>query len=89
VPIASGLKSDRGALPIRARARVLNAQLKTGQTFEYLLRRSRLAYLASSRGSVDINGVRIHSRNGVAISDVGAITISAIHDADLVMVDVL
>jgi hypothetical protein len=35
------------------------------------------------------NVVRIHVRDGVAISDVGAITISAIHDADLVMVDVL
>jgi len=89
VPIASGLKSDRGALPIRARARVLNAKLKTGQTFEYPLRRSRFAYLVSSRGSVDINGIRIHARDGVAISDVGVITISAIHDADLVMVDVL
>jgi hypothetical protein len=35
------------------------------------------------------NGVRIHARDRVAISDVGAITISVTHDADLVMVDVL
>jgi redox-sensitive bicupin YhaK (pirin superfamily) len=87
--IASGFESDRDALPIRARARVLNAKLKIGGTIEYALRELRLAYLVSSSGTVDVNGVRIHARDGAAIKDVDIMTITAIEDADLVMVNVL
>jgi quercetin 2,3-dioxygenase len=43
--IASGFDSDRDALPIRARARVLNGKLKVGESIEHALRQPRLAYL--------------------------------------------
>jgi redox-sensitive bicupin YhaK (pirin superfamily) len=89
VAIASGFDSDREALPIRARARVLNAKLKIGEYIEYVLREPRLAYLVPSTGSVDVNGVRIHARDGAAIKDVEIVVITAIEDADVVMVDVL
>jgi redox-sensitive bicupin YhaK (pirin superfamily) len=89
VAIASGLESDRDALPIRARARVLNAKLKIGQSVQYPLHASRRAYLVPSTGSVYVNGIRVHARDGAAINDVDMITITAIDDADLVMVDVL
>jgi quercetin 2,3-dioxygenase len=89
VAIASGLGSDADALPIRASARVLNAKLKVGESIEYVLREPRLAYLVPSTGTVDVNGVRIHARDGAAIKDVDIVTITAIDDADLVMVDVL
>jgi len=42
-----------------------------------------------STGSVDVNGIRIHARDGAAIKDVDVITITAIDEADVVMVDVL
>jgi quercetin 2,3-dioxygenase len=88
VAIASGFDSDRDALPIRASARVLNAKLAVGKSIEYVLREPRLAYLVPSTGTVDVNGVRIHARDGAAIKDVDIVTITAIEDADVVMVDV-
>lgn len=87
VAIASGLKDDREALPIRACARVLKARLKVGETAEYMLRALRLAYLVPSSGVVEVNGKRIRTRDGAAIRNVGLITITAIEDADIVMVD--
>jgi hypothetical protein len=42
-----------------------------------------------STGAVDVNGVRIHARDGAAIKDVDVVNITAIEDADVVMVDVL
>jgi redox-sensitive bicupin YhaK (pirin superfamily) len=89
VAIASGLDSDRDALPIRARARVLNAKLRIGQSIDYLLRESRLAYLIPSTGTVDVNGITIQARDGAAIKNVEVVTITAIDDADVVMVDIL
>jgi redox-sensitive bicupin YhaK (pirin superfamily) len=87
--IASGLDSDGEALPIRARARVLNAKLQVGESIEHVLRAPRLAYLVPSTGIIDINGVRILARDGAAIKDVDIVSITAIEDADLIMVDVL
>jgi quercetin 2,3-dioxygenase len=89
VAIASGFDSDQDALPIRACVRVLNAKLKLGESVEYALLEPRLAYLVPSTGTVDVNGVRIHARDGAAIKDVDIIAITAIEDADVVMVDVL
>jgi redox-sensitive bicupin YhaK (pirin superfamily) len=89
VAIASGFDGDCDALPIRARVRVLNAKLIVGESIEYMLREPRLAYLVPSTGTVDVNGVRIHARDGAAIKDVDIIAITAIEDADVVMVDVL
>jgi len=86
--IVSGLDSDPDALPIRASARVLNAKLKVGESIEYVLREPRLAYLVPSTGTVDVNGVRIYARDGAAIRDVDIVTITAVEDADVVMVDV-
>jgi redox-sensitive bicupin YhaK (pirin superfamily) len=88
VAFASGFESDTYALPIRARARVLGAKLKVGQSAEYAFGERRNAYLVPSSGTVDVNGVRIHARDGAAIADVAIIRIAAIEDADVVMVDV-
>lgn len=89
VAIASGFDNDQDALPIRACARVLNAKIKLGESVEYTLGETRLAYLVPSSGIVDVNGVRIYARDGVAITDVDIITISAIEDADVFMINVL
>jgi redox-sensitive bicupin YhaK (pirin superfamily) len=87
--IASGFESDSDALPIRACARVLNARLEVGESIEHVLRERRLAYLVPSTGTVDVNGVRIHARDGAVIKDVDIVTITAIEVADVVMVDIL
>jgi quercetin 2,3-dioxygenase len=89
VAIASGIESDCDALPIRASARVLHAKLKVAESIEYMFHEPRLAYLVPSTGAVEINGVKIHARDGAAIKDVDMVTITAIEDADVIMVDVL
>jgi len=89
VALASCFDSDHEALPIRACARVLNAKLKARESIEYVLREPRLAYLVPSSGVVDVNDVRIHTCDGAAIKDIDIVTITAIEDADLVLVDVL
>jgi quercetin 2,3-dioxygenase len=89
VALASGIEADQDALPIRARARVLNAKLKVGKTVEYDFREPRLAYLVPSSGTVEVNGVRIRQRGGAAIKGVAVVKIAAIEDADVLMVEVL
>jgi redox-sensitive bicupin YhaK (pirin superfamily) len=88
VAFASGFESDIDALPIRARARILGAKLKVGQSVEYAFGERGHAYLVPSSGTLDVNGVRIQARDGAAITDVPIVRIAAIEDADVVMVDV-
>ena len=87
VPLASGLPGDGDALPIRTNARVLGATLKAGDQITYDLDPSRHAYLVPALGSVEVNGVSLATRDGAAITGETAITIRALEDAELVMVD--
>jgi redox-sensitive bicupin YhaK (pirin superfamily) len=89
VTLASGFTDDSDALPIRADARVLGATLKSGETVDYALGQGRHAYLVPAAGAVEINGVRIAERDGVAIKDVAVLSIRAIEDSEIVMVDAL
>jgi redox-sensitive bicupin YhaK (pirin superfamily) len=87
VALASGFKEDTEALPLRTNARVLGAKLKAGETTEYLLDVGRHAYLVPSTGVVEVNGTRLDTRDGAAILDEDVLRISAIEDAELVLVD--
>lgn len=87
VTLASGFGNDSDALPIRARARVLGATLKVGETIEYAFGEQRLGYLVPASGAVEVNGVRIDARDGAAIKDVAVLRITAIEDSEVVMVD--
>ena len=87
VALASGFANDNDALPIRADARVLGATLKAGETAEYRLGAGRHGYLVPSTGSVEVNGVRLNSRDGAAIQDEELISVTALEDAELVLVD--
>ena len=69
VTIASGLKGDEDALPIRADARVLATTLKAGESAEYAPAKKRHLYLVPAAGSVEVNGVRVNARDGAAIRD--------------------
>ncbi len=87
VTLASGYAEDGDALPIRTDARVVGATIKAGETAEYRLGRDRKAYLVPATGAVEIDGVRVNARDGAAISDVDTLTITAIEDAEIVLVD--
>ena len=87
VTLASGFEDDDDALPIRADARVLGATLKAGETTAYTLGDGRHGYLVPASGAVTVNGVRIDARDGAAIKDVASVSITAIEDSELIMVD--
>ena len=87
VTLASGFEEDDDALPIRTRARVLGATVKAGETIRYALGEGRHAYLVPATGAVEIEGTRIDARDGVAITDVSAVELTALEDSELVMVD--
>ena len=87
VTLASGFAEDGDALPIRTEARILGATLKKGETTEYPLGADRHAYLVPATGRIEINGVAANARDGVAISDTETLTVTALEDAELVMVD--
>jgi hypothetical protein len=86
VTLASGFEED-DALPIRARARVLGATLKAGETVDYALAAGRHGYLVPAAGAVTVNGLRIDARDGAALKDEAAVIIMAIKDSEIVMVD--
>ncbi|ABD86356.1 pirin family protein [Rhodopseudomonas palustris] len=87
VTIASGFASDTEALPIRADARVLATTLKAGESAEYQPNKARHLYLVPAVGSVEVNGVKVNARDGAAIHDEAKLTITALEDSELVLVD--
>jgi len=87
VTIASGFTDDKDALPIRAEARVLATTLRAGESAQYETGTGRSLYLVPAAGSVEVNGVRVNARDGAAISDESKVTIKALEDSELVLVD--
>jgi quercetin 2,3-dioxygenase len=87
VVLASGYEDDDDALPIRTDARVIGATLRAGETASYALGQTRKAYLVPATGAVSIEGVRVNARDGAAISAVDVLTVTALEDSEIVMVD--
>jgi redox-sensitive bicupin YhaK (pirin superfamily) len=88
VTLASGAEEDDDALPIRSDARVLGATLKAGETAEYSLAEDRHGYLVAALGSVEVNGVRLDERDGAAVERERVLQVTAIEDAEIVLVNV-
>jgi len=87
VTLASGVTGDDDALPIRTNARVLGATLKAGETAEYVLGADRRGYLVPAVGRVQIGGITAKARDGVAISDLEKVLVTALEDSEVVLVD--
>jgi redox-sensitive bicupin YhaK (pirin superfamily) len=87
VTLASGLPGDAGALPIRTHGRVSGATLRAGESTEYVLGRDRHAYLVPAVGAVEVNGVRLNARDGAAVKDEEILRVTALEDAEVVLVD--
>jgi len=87
VTLASGFDGDGEALRINAAARVMGATLKAGETAELTLDPARHAYLVAVGGAIEVNGRRAEPRDGVAVTGEEKLTIHAIEDAEIVLVD--
>jgi quercetin 2,3-dioxygenase len=83
--LASGTADD-GALTINSDAKVLGATVKAGTSVVYPADPSRHIYLVAS-DKVRVNGKEAEARDGIAITGEDQLTIAAVEDAELVLVD--
>jgi redox-sensitive bicupin YhaK (pirin superfamily) len=88
VTLASGKVGDDQSLRIRADARLVAANLKAGETAEYRLDAGRRAYLVPATGIIEVNGLRAVARDGIAVEDERVLTVTAIEDSEIVLMDV-
>jgi redox-sensitive bicupin YhaK (pirin superfamily) len=89
VTLASGFPDDGDALPIRAEARVMAATVSAGATATHEIGAGRHVYLVPATGRIEIDGEQIDTRDGVALMGPKTVTITAIEDAEIVLVDSL
>ncbi|MBN9788686.1 hypothetical protein DMP17_08775 [Pseudonocardia sp. TMWB2A] len=87
VTLASGIEGDDSALPIRTDARVLGATIKAGDSVTYDTNASRHLYLVPATGKVKVADVEAVARDGIAITGQASVTITALEDSELVLVD--
>jgi len=87
VVLASGFVDDEDALAIRSDARVVAATLRAGEAARYSLGKDRRAYLVPATGAIEIDGQRVNARDGAAIRGVETLSVTAIADSEIVLVD--
>jgi redox-sensitive bicupin YhaK (pirin superfamily) len=85
--VASGDAEKDDALPIRSDARILAATLAAGESVTYQAAPWRHQYLVATGGRIRVNGEEASPRDGIAITGEEAITIDALDNCELVMVD--
>jgi len=90
IPLASGSANDNGAgaLPIRSDARVLGGTIRAGESVTYAPSSAdRHLYLVPASGKVRVQNVEANARDGVAITQLESVTITALEDSEIVLVD--
>lgn len=88
VTLASGMPGDSEALAIRANARLVAATLAAGQIADYSIDSGRKVYLVPASGRIEVNGVVAAAGDGVAVRDETQLSIKALDDSEIVLVDV-
>lgn len=87
VTLASGFDEDTEALKILTPARVMGATLKAGETIDYEVGEDRHAYLVPATGKLVANDVELDARDGAAISGGTTVTLTAVEESEIVLVD--
>lgn len=87
VTLASGLPGDDDALPIRAEARLAAATLEQGQSADYQIAEGRRVYLVPASGQIEVNGVTVSAGDGVAVRDEARLTVHALENSEVVLVE--
>ena len=85
--LASNRPETDDALLINADARILAATLSAGQSITLPLDPSRHQYLVAPTGTIEVNGTRAEPRDGLAITGETELSVTALEDAELVLVD--
>jgi redox-sensitive bicupin YhaK (pirin superfamily) len=87
VTLASGFAQDEAALKINSEARVMGATLRAGESAEIEVDPARHLYLVATHGPIEVNGVRAEPRDGVAVTGEAKVTVRALEEAEIVLVD--
>ena len=90
VALASGFDDDADALKIHTPARLLGATLLKDQSEVYQpvdTGEARHLYLVVAKGRATVNGVELGPRDGAVIKDEAELTITALEDAEVVLLD--
>ena len=87
IVLASGHDADKDALRIRADARLLGGTVKAGDSVTYDSGEGRHLYLVPATGRIDIDGTVFEARDGAAIIGGAPVTITALEDAEIILVD--
>ncbi len=84
--LASGY-GDEGALEINADARMYGAAIAKGGDLRHEVSIDHSAYLVVASGNVEINGIILNERDGLAIAPGTLLKIAASTDANVVLVE--
>jgi quercetin 2,3-dioxygenase len=87
VALASGYTEDTEALALRGDARVMGLSLQTAQSISYRLD-GRNAYLVPATGKILLGGHTISAGDGCAVRYQPTLSIEAIEDSEIILVDV-
>lgn len=87
VVLASGMAGDEDALQIHANARVAGALLRAGESVTYATSADRHLYLVPATGRIRIGDVEANARDGVAVTGEDSLTLTALEDSEIVLVD--
>lgn len=87
VVLASGMAGDDDALPIHANARVAGALIRAGESVTYPTSADRHLYFVPATGRIRIGDVEAQARDGVAVTGEDSVTLTAIEDSEIVLVD--
>lgn len=60
---------------------------QAGESADYPPGATRRGYLVPAKGEVEVNGVKLNARDGAAITQEDVITVKALSDAEVVLVD--
>ena len=85
--LAGSEQDDNAPLKIRSDARVLAATLASGTSATYEADPWRHQYLVATGGAIKVNGTVAQPRDGIAITGEDSITVEAVEDCELVLVD--
>lgn len=86
--VPGGSNDNDAPLPIRTNAKVLGATIKAGESVTYdIASLRRHLYLVPATGKVQIADTVAKARDGVAITQAEEITITALEDSEVVLVD--
>ena len=83
--LASGF-GEADALEVHADARIFGAVLKLGEVLSFAVGEARHAYLVPALGRIDIDGMVVGERDGVALNG-GTFRVTALEDCEIVLVD--